>query len=219
MYGYIIYGRKARYLDFTAIDFETATSEYTSACSLGLCVVENNIIEERKEVFIKPDPFEFSKFNIKIHGITPDMVRDMPGFDMYWDELRPYIEHRMVIAHNASFDVRVLCKTLEHYGIKAPDFDYMCTVKLSQKAYPELESHRLNKLCGALGIDFNHHHAYDDAYACASAFLRIAYDYSLETFDEIEECFDVKRGHIEEGSILTIKKHHKKAAANKKHGH
>ena len=29
-------------MDFVAIDFETATSNYTSVCSLGICVVENN---------------------------------------------------------------------------------------------------------------------------------------------------------------------------------
>lgn len=31
-------------MDFVAIDFETATSNYTSVCSLGICVVENNKI-------------------------------------------------------------------------------------------------------------------------------------------------------------------------------
>ena len=33
-------------MDFVAIDFETATSNYTSVCSLGICVVENNKITE-----------------------------------------------------------------------------------------------------------------------------------------------------------------------------
>ena len=58
-------------MDFTAIDFETATSNYTSLCSMGICVVENNKIVERKEIFIRPTPFEFKEYNIKIHGITP----------------------------------------------------------------------------------------------------------------------------------------------------
>jgi DNA polymerase-3 subunit epsilon len=82
----------------------------------------------------------------------------------------------------------------------------MCTVQLSQKAYPELESHKLNNLCAALRIDFNHHHAYDDAYACAKAFLRIAEDYSLENFNDIEECFEVKRGKVYPGCGITKKK-------------
>lgn len=200
-------------MDFTAIDFETASSSYTSVCSLGLCVVENNIVTERKEIYIKPEPFEFKDYNISIHGITPDMVYNKPTFDMYWHEIKPYIENRMVIAHNASFDVRVLCHTLEYFGIDFPVFDYLCTVKLSQKAYPELPSHKLNNLCDALGINFNHHHAYDDAYACAKAFLRIAEDYSMLSFEDLEECFETNRGHVFPGCNITKKKkkHHKKS--------
>ena len=205
-------------MDFTAIDFETATSKYTSACSLGWCVVEDNEIVERSEILIRPEPFEFNKYNVRIHGITPDMVADKPTFDQYWDIIRDKIENRMIVAHNASFDVGVLCRTLEHYGIELPSFNYMCTVKLSQKAYPELERHKLNMLCEALNIKFHHHQAFDDAYACAAAFLRIAEDYSLETFDEIQECFDMSCGAVYPGMDLSAKKHtrkrrHRSAAA------
>lgn len=199
-------------MNFTAIDFETASSERTSVCSLGWCVVEDGQITERKEILIKPDPFKFNEYNTKINGITPEMVWDQPTFDMYWDKLRPYIENRMVIAHNASFDIHVLCATLEHFGIEIPAFDYMCTVQLSQKAYPELPSHKLNNLAEALGIGFNHHRAYDDAYACAAAFLRIAEDYSLENFEEIEECFGIKRGIVKRGVGLIGKKKQKKCS-------
>ncbi len=196
-------------MDFTAIDFETASSERTSVCSLGWCVVKNSIITERKEILIKPDPFNFNEYNTKINGITPEMVWDKPTFDKYWEMLRPYIENRMIVAHNASFDINVLCTTLEHFGIEIPDFNYMCTVVLSQKAYPELPSHKLNNLAEALGIDFNHHRAYDDAYACAAAFLRIAEDYALESFEEIEECFDIKRGVVVKGKGVISKKRQK----------
>ena len=193
-------------MDFVAIDFETATSDYTSVCSLGICVVEDNEIKERKEILIKPDPFGFNDYNIKIHGITPDMVINKPTFDEYWDEIKPYLDGKTVIAHNASFDVGVLCATLEHFGIPRPEFDYLCTVKLSQKAYPELEKHRLNKLCDALGIKFHHHQAYDDAYACARVMLRILEDYSLLSLAEVEECFEVGIGHLTPNSHVTFKK-------------
>ncbi len=193
-------------MDFTAIDFETASSERTSVCSLGWCVVKDGHITERKEILIKPDPFKFNEYNTKINGITPEMVWDKPTFDKYWDMVRPYIENRMVIAHNASFDIHVLCATLEHFGIEIPAFDYMCTVQLSQKAYPELPSHKLNNLAEALGIGFNHHRAYDDAYACAAAFLRIAEDYALESFEDIEECFETHRGTVLKGIGVANKK-------------
>ncbi len=197
-------------MDFVAIDFETATSNFTSVCSLGICVVENNIITDRKEILIKPDPFEFNDYNIKIHGITPDMVFNMPTFDKYWTWLRPYLENKTVIAHNADFDVGVLCSTLQHFNIPLPTFDYLCTVKLSQKAYPELSSHKLNRLCDALGVHFKHHRAYDDAYACAKVLLRILMDYSLLTLDEVEECFEMEIGHITPNTIIKCKKNKQK---------
>lgn len=193
-------------MDFTAIDFETASSERTSVCSLGWCVVEGGIITERREVLIKPDPFDFNEYNIQINGITPEMVWLKPTFDKYWDMIKPYIENKMVIAHNASFDVNVLCSTLDHFGLEIPDFSYMCTVALSQKAYPDLPSHKLNNLAQALGIDFSHHRAYDDAYACAAALLRICQDYNLKTFDEIEKCFDIKRGIVRKGQGIVKRK-------------
>lgn len=198
-------------MDFVAIDFETATSSYTSVCSLGICVVENNKVIQRKEILIKPDPFEFNDYNIKIHGITPDMVANKPTFDKYWGEIKPYLDGKTVIAHNASFDVSVLCMTLEHFNIPRPTFEYLCTVKLSQKAYPELKKHRLNLLCDALGIKFRHHRAFDDAYACAMVMLRILEDYSLTNLAEVEECFEVGIGHLTPDSHVKFSKNkHKK---------
>lgn len=201
-------------LDFVAIDFETATSHYTSVCSLGICVVEDNEIKDRIEILIKPDPFEFNDYNIKIHGITPDMVYNKPTFDEYWPKIKPYLDGKTVIAHNADFDVGVLCATLEHFNIPRPTFEYLCTVKLSQKAYPELSRHRLNKLCDALGIKFHHHRAYDDAYACAAVMLRILEDYSLLTLAEVEECFEVGIGHLTPDSHLKFSKNKKKKQAH-----
>ena len=51
-------------MDFVAIDFETATSSFTSVCSLGICVVEDSKVVKRKEIYIRPVPFEFNKYNI-----------------------------------------------------------------------------------------------------------------------------------------------------------
>lgn len=198
-------------MEFTAIDFENSSKGMTSVCSLGWCVVEDGLITERKEILIKPDPFEFNEYNSKINGIYPDMVLDKPTFDKYWDMLKPYIENKMVIAHNASFDVNVLCETLKHFKIDIPGFSYLCTVELSQKAYPDLFSHKLNNLAEALDIDFTHHRASDDAYACAKAFLRICEDYNLNSYEEVEACFGVKRGIVKAGSgVVNTRKKVKK---------
>lgn len=202
-------------MNFNAIDFETATSNFTSVCSLGICVVQNSKITERREFFIRPEPFEFNSYNIKIHGIHPEMVEDKPTFGQCWEQIRPYIENKNIIAHNASFDVRVMCDTLEQFNINYPTFKYLCTVKLSQKAYPDLPSHKLNNLCDALGVRFRHHDACDDAYACAMAMLRIAQDYNLSSIDEAAEFFEMEIGNVYPGFHFPCKKN-KKSAQKKK---
>lgn len=197
-------------MDFIAIDFETATSAPNSVCSMGLCVVRNNAVLETKEILIKPDPFEFQEYNIRIHGITPEFVCDMPTFDQYWPEVRPYLENQLVVAHNASFDVGALRATLDRFGISYPTFRYLCTVKLSQKAYPDLPSHKLNRLAEALGIRFSHHHAADDAYACAKVLIRILQDFGLDELPDIERYFEIGIGELYPGSYLPCTKNKKK---------
>ena len=193
-------------MDFVAIDIETATSQRTSVCSMGICVVENNKVKEVKELLVKPVPFEFNEYNIAIHGITPQMVMYKPTFDKYWDEIRPYIENKLVVAHNASFDINVLLRTLEQFSIEFPSFEYLCTVKLSQNAYPDMISHKLNCLGAALGINFSHHTACDDAYACAMVLLNILEDFGVNSVKELEKSFGINIGKVYPGMELPCKK-------------
>ena len=203
-------------MDFVAIDFETATSKWTSVCSMGICVIENNRVKEVKEILIKPVPFEFNEYNIAIHGITPEMVYTKPAFDEYWQEIKPYLDGKLVVAHNASFDVGALTKTLDMFEIEFPEFEYLCTVKLSQEAYPELPSHKLNFLGDALGIDFSHHTACDDAYACAMVLVHILEDFGINSKEELEEKFDIGIGRIYPGYKEPCRKNKRKNNVIKK---
>lgn len=197
-------------MNFVAIDFETATSLRTSACSIGICEVSGGRITARRSMLIRPEPFEFNDYNIKIHGITPAMVREAPRFCDCWQQIRPYIDGRLVIAHNASFDINVLCKTLDLFGLEYPTADYLCTVKLSQKAYPELESHKLNVLADAFDIRFSHHDACDDAYVCALVLLHIMHDYRIDSLQKLRERFDIGIGHISPEGVTPCSKHAQK---------
>ena len=202
-------------MDFIAIDFETATSCYNSICSMGACVVSNGEVVKSGEVLIRPDPFEFNDYNILIHGITPDMVYDKPKFCDLWHKIQPKLQNKVVVAHNASFDVGALRATLDHFGLEYPTFNYICTVKLSQKAYPDLPSHKLNAMADALGISFNHHHAGDDAYVCARILMKIMEDFELKTLEDIENKFEIGIGSLYPGCYVPCTKSKKKKAKKK----
>lgn len=159
-------------MKYTIIDFETANSKRSSACALGIVVVEDNKIIEENAWLIRPSDMEFSGMNIAIHGIRPSDVIDKPEFDeLYNDVFKKYLDNQLVFAHNASFDMSVLRACLTEYNIPFPKLDYLCTVKLSQKLWPELYNHKLNTVSDFLNFTFKHHDAFDDARACANIVL------------------------------------------------
>ena len=157
-----------------AIDFETANEQRSSPCSIGLAWINDGVIESVEHHYIRPPGMRFASFNIAFHGIGPEQVEDAEEFPAVLAAIAPRLQGRTVLAHNAAFDVSVIRGTCDHYGLAYPEFDYLCTVKLAQITWPEFASHKLNNVCAELGIQFKHHDAAEDAFACASVALAAA---------------------------------------------
>lgn len=172
--------------DFVSIDFETA-DKYIP-CSLGLTVVENSQIVCTKNWLIKPICFPYFHFYAqKIHGIHKEDVENKPEFNQLWHEIEPYLYDKIIIAHNASFDINVLRKTLLHYGIPKPKARYLCTYQLSRIVWKESTKFSLDHLCNQENITLNHHRAESDAEACARLFLREAEILEANNFYELKQ--------------------------------
>jgi DNA polymerase-3 subunit epsilon len=187
-------------MNFTVIDFETANSKRASACALGIVKVVDGKIVDKKSWLIKPHDMKFNGMNIAIHGIRPDDVRDCQEFDyLYESEFKKYLENELVVAHNASFDMSVLRKTLDHYNIEYPEFDYLCTVKLSKRVWPELMNHKLNTVSEFLGFDFKHHDALDDCLAAANIMVKACEKESEECPVKLSEKFKIRKGNLYPG--------------------
>lgn len=170
-------------MDFVAIDFETANSNMTSACSLGIAVVSNNKVIEVKEWLIKPTPFYFEYYNSKVHGITEDDVKDCSSFNEIWNEICSYLKESILVAHNASFDMSVLKHLIQYFNLDDPCFDYFCSCQMSKNIWTNLENHKLSTVCKHLNIDLQHHNAASDASGCAEiviAALEIAYIFNMD---------------------------------------
>src|SRR5690348_16734523 len=95
-----------------AIDFETANSRRASPCAIGIARLgPAGISAERR--LIRPPVMAFDDFNVMLHGITPEMVKDAPELPEISADLRAECEaSTFVLAHNAGFDIGVLCDTM-----------------------------------------------------------------------------------------------------------
>lgn len=157
---------------FIVFDTETPNFRNDRMSAIGISVVEHGQIVDEFYTLVDPET-EFDPFNIQLTGITPEAVRGQPTFPQLWEKIRPLFESGMLVAHNAPFDMGVLAKCLDAYGIHwRPWARYVCTVRFSRIAFPEMPSHKLNVLCEALDIPLDHHNAGSDARAAAELLIR-----------------------------------------------
>ena len=103
-------------------------------------------------------------------GITSQMVSKAPSFDEMAPEIQDWLKDRVFVAHNAHFDYSFIKKEFEGVGVNWQP-KKLCTVRLSRKIIPGLESYGLGRLSESLGIKIpNRHRAGGDAEATAKIF-------------------------------------------------
>ena len=174
-------------LEFVAIDFETANSSPASPCAVGLVRVNNGQIVDSISMLFKP-PYPhgyFNEGNINVHGIRPEDVEDAPDWAEVLPELLLFTDGLPLVAHNASFDMKVLLASAQAIGFDLPQFSYACSLQMSRKTY-NLDSYRLNAVAYAIGHEeFNHHDALADSDACARIVIHMAARHDAGTLEEL----------------------------------
>ena len=156
---------------FVAFDVETPNRYNNRISAIGITVVEDGRITEEFYSKVNPETF-FDDFNTQLTGLDAEAVKDAPSFSQLWPVIEPLLERGLLIAHNAVFDLGVLKKCLQDYGILWRRYTrYLCTVQMGRRCYPALPDHRLDTMCSCCGVPLDHHRADSDSRACASLFL------------------------------------------------
>jgi DNA polymerase-3 subunit epsilon len=156
---------------FVCFDVETPNARNDRMSAIGISVVENGCITEEFFSYVNPEE-PFDDFNTQLTGISPETVADAPTFRELWPRILPLMSGGTLVAHNAPFDLGVLKKCLQDYGIAWKDrVAYLCTVQIGRKILPAI-SHRLNDMCRYYQIELDHHKADSDSRACAEILIR-----------------------------------------------
>src|SRR5215203_3011556 len=101
-------------------------------------------------------------------GITQAMVDEAPPPEAVLPALAKLLRGRVLVAHNASFDTRVLRQAFARAALDWPDPPVLCTVALARRFAPLQRRRGLASLADALGIDVAEtHRALPDAETCA----------------------------------------------------
>lgn len=105
----------------------------------------------------------------RIHKIRAADVVNAPKFVDIAAELWSWLASRVLVAHNASFDVRMLGAEFERCGVRLPPPPVICTMRLATQYLPGLPARTLQACCDGAKVNLaNAHTALDDARAAAA---------------------------------------------------
>ena len=169
-------------INFVAIDVETANEQRNSICSIGVVTVKRGEIVSAKNFLVKPFEMRFSSYNKLIHKITEHDVAEAKELNSIWDELLPLIDNQILLAHNAYFDIDALNQTLTAYSIDVLSNKFICTQKLAQESFKDLNNFRLPDVASYMGLDCNHHDCISDATICAEIGIKAIPIYNKDNY-------------------------------------
>lgn len=166
-----------------------------------MVTVKDGIIIDEYYQLIRPKNLYFHPDNIKIHGITEEMVADELTLPEIWQELLPRLQGKQVVAHFAKFDMGVLKSSLNSWKLPLPEFDILCSFLLTKKAFPHLESFGLKSVAESVGFKFQHHHALEDARACATVVTQIMKQCGAQDFEQLAGNYNLELGRMWRGGV------------------
>ncbi len=155
--------------EFLVVDTETngLGGDSCEVTEVGAVLVGGGELHERWDSLVRTN-VPLRRGIQRFTGITQAMVDSAPPPDAVLPELERRLAGRVMVAHNAPFDRRVLRQAFTRVGLTWPDPPVICTAALARKLLPLQRERRLGALAEALGIEVDvAHRALADAETCA----------------------------------------------------
>jgi DNA polymerase-3 subunit epsilon len=164
--------------EFLVVDTET-NGRAGDACELteiGAVLVGGGELHDRWETLIA-GLTPLSRAVQRFTQITQEMVDAAPPAQAALPDLAELIGSppgRVLVAHNAAFDRRVLAQAFDRARLAWPDPPVLCTVALARRFAPLVRQRRLAAVADALGVEVETtHRALADAETCARVFCAL----------------------------------------------
>jgi DNA polymerase-3 subunit epsilon len=161
-------------LEYVAFDVETTGFNKTDRIvEIGLVTFKNGQLLEEWSTLLNPQR-DVGKSNI--HGITASMVSTAPLFEEIVNDIFRIINGRVLVAHQFSFDARMLAQELNRLDVDGDLGKGFCTLIASRNLLPGTAD-SLAATCEALGIETaDAHSALGDARMTMQIFQKLFED-------------------------------------------
>ena len=154
-------------MEFVAIDVETANSNVSSICQIGLAVFRNGQLVKEWKTYIDPEGC-FSGINVSIHGIDENTVKGAPTIPDISNKLYRFMDDRVSVCHT-HFDRVAIQQAFDKYKLRHPNCRWLSSARVARRTWAKFakRGYGLGKICAFLGYDFTPHDALEDAKAAA----------------------------------------------------
>lgn len=156
---------------YAIIDIETTGGKFDEEgiTEIAIYKFDGHEVVDQFISLINPEK-PIQPFVVKLTGINSAMLRSAPKFYEVAKRIIEITEDCTFVAHNVGFDYRVIQTEFQRLGYYFKR-NTLCTVELSRKLIPGMESYSLGKLVRSLGIPIaDRHRASGDAMATVKLF-------------------------------------------------
>lgn len=162
--------------EYVVVDLETTGLDPYAGCEIieiGITEIKNNEIVRNYSRLVKPKE-KIPPFITEITNITNEMVKNEESIETVLPRFRKFLGERVMIAHNAKFDLKFLNYYLRKYDLPIIE-NHICTLEMLKKCKSyKGKNKKLETACNYYNIvNENAHRADSDTKATAQLFLII----------------------------------------------
>ena len=158
--------------EMVVFDIETTglSNRTCRIIEIGAVLIRGGEVIDEMDIFVDPE-CEIPEEITSLTSITNEMVAGAPKEKEALEQFFAFAGDRLLIAHNANFDVGFIRVAAERQGMPFEN-TFLDTVGLSKYVNPELKNHKLDTIAKHYQLeDFHHHRASDDAKILAHIFF------------------------------------------------
>ena len=202
--------------EMIVFDLETTglSSRSNKIIEIGAVKIKAGEIIDSMDIFVDPEepiPAEITALT----SITDEDVKGAPKEREAIEKFFEFAGDRLLVAHNASFDVGFIRAAAQRCEIPFTN-TFLDTVGLSKYVNPELKKHKLDIIAKHYKLDdFHHHRASDDATVLAKIFFVMLDRLRSEGIVDFKAMID---SMSEKTDPLKLKSHHIIIFAKNKEG-
>lgn len=138
---------------YVAIDIETTGLDphFDEIIELAAIRIQDGIETDRFQSLVNPE-CEINEFIEDLTGITNAMLAEAPTLETALPQFLAFVGKEVVVGHNVNFDINFLYDRAEDLNLGPFSNDFVDTMRISRKLYPDLKHHTLSSIIVELKV-------------------------------------------------------------------